>query len=189
VSDFACRVALIEDEILDHLARDPAPERRIEAICLALMSWRDGGAHRRAEVESRMLAIAGGLDYFARLELVDVLGASPDVPARLLGLLGEDTAPHGALVPGRARPAPSAQCTALPADGACEEPASGQNREGMAWRRIVDEVAERLAGRSQYRVADIRGILELADVDELGMLIAARKALQCACSAVRSAGR
>lgn len=138
---------MIEDEVLAHLARDPAPERRLEAIELALMSWRDGDAARREGLERRILAIAVGLDYFARIELVANLGDRRDGPACLLGLLDQDLA------------SPAARPPSVP----------------ISPRSVLDDIALRLAGRSSFRLADIRSILELVGPEDLAMVAAAAR--------------
>src|SRR5689334_20894191 len=70
------------------LARDPAPDRRLAALTLAIGLWRQADGGRRRVLESAAVAILAGLDYFARAEFVDDLRTAPEVPEAVLAFLG-----------------------------------------------------------------------------------------------------
>jgi hypothetical protein len=69
------------------LARDPAPDRRLAALALALGLWRQADARRRRVLEAAALAILSGLDYFARVEFAHDQLPGQDIPASVLDFL------------------------------------------------------------------------------------------------------
>src|SRR4051794_24639190 len=80
------------------LARDPAPDKRLAALRLAVEVWHREDEGLRRPVESEMLAILKGLDYFARLECASEIASCGEAPRAMLDfLLTDDPELHGLL--------------------------------------------------------------------------------------------
>jgi hypothetical protein len=86
----ADQIAETEERKLAALARDPAPERRLEALAFALVIWRGASPQRQWRIEEAAFAILRGLDYFARLEFVEQLVAATEAPRAILDFLVTD---------------------------------------------------------------------------------------------------
>lgn len=88
MTDFAEETERAEDAALARLVGDPAPERRLEALRIALGIWRGPRPARRRQVLALALNLVRRLDYFARLELADHIVRTGSAPRALIAALG-----------------------------------------------------------------------------------------------------
>jgi hypothetical protein len=98
VSSFASMAEAADTRRIAALARDPAPDKRLAALRLAVEVWRREDERLRRPVEAEMLAILKGLDYFARVECASEIASRGEAPRVLLDfLLTDDPELHGLL--------------------------------------------------------------------------------------------
>jgi len=153
-------------EACERLARDPAPERRLDAIRAALVDWRVADEARRASLDAFMLSVAHTLDFFARIELADMLAGFGAVPQSLADLLASDPSTEAVLAGvGAAR---------LTAGGELPFPAKPLTMDrvvDLAMSGAFDDLAQALARRSARPLGAVKTLLSEANAAKLGTLV------------------
>jgi len=153
-------------EACERLARDPAPERRLDAIRAALVDWRVADEARRGSLDAFMLSVAHTLDFFARIELADMLAGFGAVPQSLADLLALDPSTEAVLAGvGAAR---------LTAGGELPFPAKPLTMDrvvDLAMSGAFDDLAQALARRSARPLGAVKTLLSEANAAKLGTLV------------------
>jgi hypothetical protein len=153
-------------EACERLARDPAPERRLDAIRAALVDWRVADEARRVSLDAFMLSVAHTLDFFARVELADMLSGFGAVPQSLADLLGADPSTEAVLAGiGATRPAAEGE----PPFHA--KPLSADRVVDLAMSGSFDDLAQALARRSARPLGAVKALLSEANAAKLGTLV------------------
>jgi hypothetical protein len=153
-------------EACERLARDPAPERRLDAIRAALVEWRVADEARRSTLDAFMLSVAQTLDFFASVELADMLSGFGAVPRSLADLLAADPSTEAVLAGVGAAPLASGS---TPASAA--KPLSMDRVVDLAMSGAFDDLAQALARRSARPLATVKALVAEANAAKLGTLV------------------
>jgi hypothetical protein len=153
-------------EACERLARDPAPERRLDAIRAALVEWRVADETRRSTLDAFMLSVAQTLDFFASVELADMLSGFGAVPRSLADLLAADPSTEAVLAGVGAAP-----LTPGPNVPTAAKPLSMDRVVDLAMSGAFDDLAQALARRSARPLGAVKALLCEANAAKLGTLV------------------
>jgi hypothetical protein len=153
-------------EACERLARDPAPERRLDAIRAALADWRVADEARRAFLDAFMLSVAHSLDFFACVELADMLSGFGAVPQSLAGLLAADPSTEAVLAGVGAAPPAGGGELPFPA-----KPLSMERVVDLAMSGAFDDLAQALSRRSARPLGAVKTLLSEPNAAKLGTLV------------------